>query len=191
MYHQPLDLIRAAKDSTELPLNIYGGPAVKPKSIFAGFLKALHESRSLQAGRVLRRYEHLVVRPSERNPRELKQGSGGQEMLVSGRPAHARLARRPAPGEMGWLLAVALAFIVLHIIAGTIWQRASTNVATTPAEAFHDPIEAGRQPAASSQQRLPFVQETNRGGRLLELSPEELSPVRQGAPASLAQQSRP
>jgi hypothetical protein len=143
MYHQPLDLIRAAKDTTEPPLNIYGSPAVKPKSIFAGFLKALHESRSLQAGRVLRRYEHLVARPRERTPRELKQGSGGREMLVSASPA------LPASGGMGWLLAVALAFIVMHIIGGTAWLRASANVATTPAEAFRDLIEA---PAPLAQQ---------------------------------------
>ena len=149
MYHQPLDLIRAAKDTTQPPLNIYDGPAVKPKSIFAGFLKALHESRSLQAGRVLRRYEHLVVRPTERNPRQLKQGSGCQEMPVSGSPAHARLARLPAPAEMGWLLAVAAAFIVIHIIGGTARQRASANAATTPAEAFRDLIEA---PAPLAQQ---------------------------------------
>ncbi|WP_283811544.1 hypothetical protein [Bradyrhizobium betae] len=32
---------------------------------------------------------------------------------------------------MGWLLAVALAFLVIHIVAGTIWMRASANE-TTP-----------------------------------------------------------
>jgi hypothetical protein len=63
MYHQPLDLIRAANDTTEPPLNIYDGPAAKPKSIFAGFLEALHEPRRLQARQVLRRYEHLIARP--------------------------------------------------------------------------------------------------------------------------------
>jgi hypothetical protein len=91
---------------------------------------------------------------------------------------------------MGWLLAVAAAFIVMHIIAGTIWLRASANAATTPAEAFHDLIEADRQPAASSRQRLPFIQEPNRGRRLLELKPEELLPVLPVAPAPLVQQPR-
>jgi hypothetical protein len=151
MYHQPLDLIRAAKDTTEPPLNIYAGPTAEPKSLFAGFLKALHESRRLQASRVLRRYEHLIARPRKRTAHDLKQNSGGQEMPVSGSPDQAKLARLPASSEMGWLLAVALAFIVLHIIAGTIWLRASANIATTPAEALHDPIEASRQPGASSQ----------------------------------------
>lgn len=70
MYHQPLDLIRAAKDTTEPPFNIFAGPAAKPKSIFTGFLKALHESRRLQARQVLRRYEHLIARPGERAPHE-------------------------------------------------------------------------------------------------------------------------
>jgi len=182
MYHQPLDLIRAAQDRTEPPLNIYDGPTAEPKSIFAGFLKALHDSRRLQANRVLRRYEHLIVRAKRGTAHELERNSGGQEMRVSGIPVQAKLARLPASSEMGWLGAVALAFIVMHIIGGTIWLRASANAATTPAEAFLDPIEASRQPGASFQQRLPFVQETNRGGRLLELKPEELSPILEVAP---------
>jgi hypothetical protein len=33
----------------------------------------------------------------------------------------------PAPGGMGWLAAVALGFIVIHVVAGAISLRASAN----------------------------------------------------------------
>ena len=55
----------------------------------------------------------------------------------------------PIAGAAPDSLAVALAFIVMHIIGGTAWLRASANVATTPAEAFRDLIEA---PAPLAQQ---------------------------------------
>ena len=51
-------------------------------------------------------------------------------MLVANRPAQARLtAQPPARNEMGWLVAVAVAFLTVHIVAGTIWMRASANEA--------------------------------------------------------------
>jgi hypothetical protein len=60
MYHQPLDLVRAAKD-TAAPLNIYDGPTAKLKSIFAGLLKALHESRRIRAERLIHHYRGLIA----------------------------------------------------------------------------------------------------------------------------------
>jgi hypothetical protein len=104
----------------------------KERSIFAFVTSALHRSRRLQAHRILRQYEHLIAHPKERIPHELNQSSGGQEMPVASRPAQARLAARlPAPNWMGWPVAVAVAFLVIHVIAGTIWLRASANEATT------------------------------------------------------------
>jgi hypothetical protein len=41
------------------------------------------------------------------------------------------IAQPPASGEMRWLVAVAVAFFMVHIVAGTILMRASTNVATS------------------------------------------------------------
>jgi hypothetical protein len=61
MYHQPLDLIRAAKDTTAPPLNIYDGPTAKLKSIFAGLLNALHESRRINVERVIHQYRGLIA----------------------------------------------------------------------------------------------------------------------------------
>lgn len=53
-------------------------------------------------------------------------------MLVTSKTAQARsVARRPARNEMGWLVAVALAFLLIHIVAGAIWMRASAKEATT------------------------------------------------------------
>ncbi|MBR0781422.1 hypothetical protein [Bradyrhizobium iriomotense] len=49
-------------------------------------------------------------------------------MNVAGKPARARSAARPrAQDEMGWLLAVAAAFLVVHIVALTICDRATLD----------------------------------------------------------------
>jgi hypothetical protein len=37
----------------------------------------------------------------------------------------------PAAGELGWLLAVAAAFFLIHIVAGTIRSPASSNETTS------------------------------------------------------------
>lgn len=53
-------------------------------------------------------------------------------MLVASKTAHARsVARHPARNEMGRLVVMALAFLLIHIVAGTIWMRASANETTT------------------------------------------------------------
>jgi hypothetical protein len=101
------------------------------RSIFAFITSALHCSRRIQARRILRQYEHLIAHPEERIPHELNQNSGAQKLLVPSSPDRAKLARLPAPGEIGWLVAVAVAFITIHIVAGTIRLRASANEATT------------------------------------------------------------
>lgn len=49
--------------------------------------------------------------------------------------ALAALAREavrqpPVAGEMGWLLAVLAAFVLIHVIAGTLGSRASANETT-------------------------------------------------------------
>ena len=49
-------------------------------------------------------------------------------MPVASRPTQAnRTTRLPASRETGWLVAVALAFLLVHIAAGTICLRASAN----------------------------------------------------------------
>jgi hypothetical protein len=50
-------------------------------------------------------------------------------MPVASRPAQAKRTTQLAPGETGWLVAVALAFLLVHIVAGTICLRASANEA--------------------------------------------------------------
>jgi hypothetical protein len=54
-------------------------------------------------------------------------------MMVENNSTQAGLAAQPsARQEMGWLVAVALAFLVVHIVAGTIMMRppANNNTAT-------------------------------------------------------------
>ncbi len=55
-------------------------------------------------------------------------------MIIANPPAEARLtASPPTRSEMGWLVAVAVAFLIVHIVAGTIWMRASANEGTPTA----------------------------------------------------------
>lgn len=49
-------------------------------------------------------------------------------MIVANRPTQGRSAAQPpSQNEMGWLVAAALAFLVAHIVALTIWTRASAT----------------------------------------------------------------
>lgn len=104
------------------------GPVLLVISVSAG----LHCSRRLQARRILRQYAHLMPSSDQSIPQISSQDSGDRNMLVTSRPAQARpITRASARNEMGWLVAVTLAFLVIHIVAGTIWMRASANE-TTP-----------------------------------------------------------
>ena len=106
------------------------------RSIFAFITSALHCSRRLQARRILRRYEHLIA-DALRVRHELSQNSGGQKPPVTSRPDQETWAARlSATSEMGWLVAVALAFLLTHIAAG-IWLLPSANdLTTSPPEAI-------------------------------------------------------
>jgi len=50
-------------------------------------------------------------------------------MVVANRAGRARWTA-PSSNEMGWLLAVAAAFLIVHIVALTILGRASTSETT-------------------------------------------------------------
>jgi hypothetical protein len=139
VHHQQRDSIRLDQNPTEPPLDISYRPAARHKAILAAFLNALHESRRLQARRIVHQYEHLIAHPKERIPHALNQNSRGREKLVHGGPAQAKLGRLPAPSEMGWLVAVAVGFIIVHIVAGTIWLRASANETAT---SRHEPTSS-------------------------------------------------
>jgi hypothetical protein len=102
------------------------------RSIFALITSALHSSRRRQASRILHQYEHLIAPSEQSAPHQSNQNSAAQEMFVTSSPAQTRLAAQlPARNEMGWLVAVAAAFLIIHIVAGTNWLRASANETTT------------------------------------------------------------
>jgi hypothetical protein len=48
------------------------GRASKRRRLFVALLATLHRSRQLQAQRVLRQYQHLIVRAEQREAGELK-----------------------------------------------------------------------------------------------------------------------
>lgn len=49
-------------------------------------------------------------------------------MTIGSSAGQARLMAAPqARNEMGWLLAAAAAFLIVHIVALTIWGRASAS----------------------------------------------------------------
>jgi hypothetical protein len=82
--------------------------------IFAELILALHHSRGLQARRALHHHQHLVasIGPIARTPI---------------RPAKQPIGQPSAVVEMGWLLAVAATFFLIHIVAGTTASSASAN----------------------------------------------------------------
>jgi hypothetical protein len=62
-------------------------------------------------------------------------------MVVANRIAEARLTvRSPQRSEMRWLMAVAAAFLVVHIVAVMIWGRVSASEATAPVQATISPL---------------------------------------------------
>jgi hypothetical protein len=62
-------------------------------------------------------------------------------MVVANRIAEARLpVRSPQRSEMRWLMAVAAAFLVVHIVAVMIWGRVSASEATAPVQATISPL---------------------------------------------------
>jgi hypothetical protein len=57
-------------------------------------------------------------------------------MIIANRSSQAGLTARPSAGhEMSWLMAVAAAFLIAHIVALTIWGRASANEPAVPGQA--------------------------------------------------------
>jgi hypothetical protein len=107
------------------------------QNIFTLIASALHASRHCQARRTLRQYDHLIADAQMPIRHELSQNSGDQKPPVTSRPDQETWAAKlSATGEMGWLVAVAFAFLLIHIATG-IWLRPSTDeAATSPREAI-------------------------------------------------------
>ena len=61
MYLQQHDFIRTAEIPTESPFDANHGPAARFRSIFAAFLNALHQSRRLQAKRIIHQHRRLIA----------------------------------------------------------------------------------------------------------------------------------
>lgn len=53
--------IGAVEIPTESPFDTHFDPAAGFGPVFAAFLNALHQSRRLQAGRVIHQYRHLIA----------------------------------------------------------------------------------------------------------------------------------
>jgi hypothetical protein len=62
MYHQWRNFARLADNEAETFLKIDREPLTRRKGFFATLLNVLHESRRLQAQRVLRQYRHLIAK---------------------------------------------------------------------------------------------------------------------------------
>ena len=55
------------------------GQKASRRGIFASIVEALHDSRRLQARRILRQYRHLIVQPEEGSPHTLIPNIGGHK----------------------------------------------------------------------------------------------------------------
>jgi len=67
MYYQWRSFPRLADNEAEPLLNIDCEPLTRRKGFFATLLNALHESRRLQAQRVIGQYRHLIVKDRANN----------------------------------------------------------------------------------------------------------------------------
>ncbi len=63
-----------------------------------------------------------------RNVSHLPTGSAPNTAI---RPPKRAVDQPPAAGEMRWVLAIAAAFFLIHIVAGTIRSQASANETTS------------------------------------------------------------
>lgn len=57
----------------------FSRPKTKRRSFFASVIAALHDSRRLEAQRILRRYQHLIPHPEEGSEHRLNPNNGGHE----------------------------------------------------------------------------------------------------------------
>jgi hypothetical protein len=98
------------------------------RGFFMEIFQALHHSRRLQAQRVLRQYRHLIDKPEHRKHPSRMYVS--EETRVPTRETQP--PRRPStrtPALIQWTLtAIILAmFLMLHVLAGSILQRAEAG----------------------------------------------------------------
>jgi hypothetical protein len=92
MYHQPTDIIQAAKDTTERRLNIYDGPTAKLKSIFIGCLNAFYKSKCSEAYRVIRQYRGRIAQVNARSSIAARATSQADRRWGVKHPAEAKEA---------------------------------------------------------------------------------------------------
>ena len=90
---------------------------------------ALHHSRRIQARRILRQHAHLIAPSAQSFPQLSDRNSGSQELMpIDYKPEKAKpTTETPTRHEMGWLAAIAVAFLIVHIIAWTVGMHASAH----------------------------------------------------------------
>jgi hypothetical protein len=135
MYHQRHDFILPADDRTELQAFQTGfdvdgnaGVARSRKGYFARLLHALHESRRLQAARVIRQYRHLVANrhdftaaASVSKPNDFITGN-----IAMANTDYARARQRGKSISLrAWVLIAVIGFGALHVVGAIVLIHAS------------------------------------------------------------------
>jgi hypothetical protein len=108
-------------------------PRRSKKSIFAIILYALHHSRRLQAERTLRRYRDLIDRAEHSIAAELKLRSGEHSMFRNERLLHREpTVQVPAFTRKTLIVTTLIVFLLLHLFAAAVLQRASARDDRSP-----------------------------------------------------------
>jgi hypothetical protein len=140
MYHQQRDFTLPAQARTtlrEFPADLdpdgHAGTSPTPKRYFAWLLEALHESRRLQAARVIRRHRHLVAKGHdfETADRTLKPNDFSKGDTAMASTDHARVQRpNKSLSLRAWVLITIIGFAALHVAGGIILLHASNSPPT-------------------------------------------------------------
>lgn len=134
MYHQWRNF---PHDEAEPLLNIDCEPLTRRKGFFAALLNALHESRRRQAQRVIGQYRNLiakerVIKAPDRNCEYVAEDIS--EMAIT----NDSRARRPSTSIKAWIIAVAVAFGILHIVGAImLFGAPSTRPIETEPTSIH------------------------------------------------------
>jgi hypothetical protein len=137
MYHQRRDFTLPADDRMELPafqagfnLGRNAGAARTRKGYFLRLLDALHQSRRLQATRVIRQHQHLVAKRHDVKAANkiLKPGDFIEGNAAMASTDHARVQRpNKSLSLRAWVLIAVIGFGALHVVGAVLLIHASNS----------------------------------------------------------------
>lgn len=132
MYHSWSDFSLRVENKMQPPLTIDCEPSKKRKGFLGALLNSLHESRRLQAQRLLRQHQHLISKEHYRTPgfepvSERPRALDTSVTNTAGTPQRTTFVKP-------WVIITAVCFCVLHVVGGLMLS--STNSRPTAVSAI-------------------------------------------------------